>query len=132
MLKGKLYRINTIDLLPATDEANPARKYSVILALDSSHPIFEGHFPGNPILPGVCQVEIVREIAEEILGLELLLSQASQVKYLSLINPLDNPVISLNLKFGEPVQGEVDVSAEVTSAGSVFMKMKCRLKEFKS
>jgi len=132
MLKGKLYRIKTIDLLQPSYEGNPVRKYSAILALDSSHQIFEGHFPGNPVLPGVCQVEIVRELAEEILGLKLLLSQASQVKYLNIINPSVNPLLNLDLKFGEPVQGEFDVSAEVTSAGSVFMKMKCRFKEFNS
>ena len=29
--------------------------------VDKSHPIFQGHFPGNPILPGVIQIEIVAQ-----------------------------------------------------------------------
>jgi len=132
MLKDKLYKINTIDLSPVVEESVPSGKYSVTLTLDSSHEIFKGHFPGNPVLPGVCQVEMVRELAEGILGIKLLLSQASQVKYLSVINPLMNPVLCLNLKLHAACQGEFDVFAELNSADCVFMKMKGHLKEFKT
>jgi len=132
MFKGKLYKINTIDQLPPAEENTPSGKYSVTLTLDSSHEIFKGHFPGSPILPGVCQVEMVRELAEGILGFKLLLSRASQVKFLNLINPLISEVLQMNLKFIEQDSGEFDVSAEVTSADIVFMKMKGRLTEFKT
>ena len=132
MFKGKLYKINTIDQLPPAEENTPSGKYSVTLTLDRSHEIFKGHFPGSPILPGVCQVEMVRELAEGILGFELLLSRASQVKFLNLINPLISEVLQMNLKFIEQDSGEFDVSAEVTSADNVFMKMKGRLTEFKT
>jgi len=38
----------------------------VIIQLgDKTHPIFEAHFPGYPILPGFCQIDIISEILEE-------------------------------------------------------------------
>ena len=50
----------TIIDLEKTDE-------SVIsnIKIDPSHKIFEGHFPGNPITPGVVQVQLVKEILEK-------------------------------------------------------------------
>jgi len=110
---------------------NSVQKYSAMVELDSTHGIFQGHFPGNPILPGVCQVEMVKEIAEEITGRKLLLSQANQVKYLSLINPLLSPVVELNIRLTIQGPEELDVSADLASSGSTFMKMKGRFYEIK-
>ena len=31
----------------------------------SSHPIFKAHFPGNPILPGFTQIEIIAQIMND-------------------------------------------------------------------
>ncbi|MCX6284796.1 MAG: 3-hydroxyacyl-ACP dehydratase [Bacteroidetes bacterium] len=130
MLKGKLYKVNAIELLPQDLGLPGVQKYIVSLSLDGSHDIFKGHFPGNPVLPGVCQVEMVREVSGEITDKQLMLMQASQVKYLALINPLANDRLSMNLKFMNAGQGEIDVTAEITSGETIFMKMKGRLTEF--
>ena len=39
-----------------------SNKLSAMIRLNPSHEIFKGHFPGNPILPGVCVVQILKEI----------------------------------------------------------------------
>ena len=129
MLINSLFIINKIEELPITADCNTPGRYSVSITLDETHDIFKGHFPGNPILPGVCQVEIVREIAENILENKLMLTQASQVKYLNLLNPLADPLLQFNLKIGRSGIDEFDVSAESVSAEKIFMKMKGRLKE---
>lgn len=32
------------------------------IRFDASHPIFEGHFPEHPIVPGACLVQIAEEL----------------------------------------------------------------------
>src|SRR5688500_4153409 len=51
------------------------------------HPIFKGHFPGQPIAPGVCMVSIVQEVAEHHHGKKLKLTTADTIKFLSVIDP---------------------------------------------
>ncbi|MCX6281289.1 MAG: 3-hydroxyacyl-ACP dehydratase [Bacteroidetes bacterium] len=131
MLKGKLYNVIAKELIQEGTEMAKVQKVAISIVLDGSNAIFGGHFPGNPVLPGVCQVGMVREVAEEILGCRLLLSKASQVKYLSLISPLENPSLTLNLKLVDSGQDEYDVSADITAGNIIFMKMKCRLTEVK-
>ena len=34
--------------------------YAFRVRLDASHPVYRGHFPGHPVLPGVCTLQLVR------------------------------------------------------------------------
>lgn len=62
-------------------------KLSCSLTFNGAHDIFKGHFPGNPIVPGVCTIGIVKEVLETALEKRLMLAKASVVKYLGLIKP---------------------------------------------
>ena len=62
---------------------------------------YRGHFPGNPILPGIVQLSFIRRLAERRLGFPLRLAGVRRIKYLRLITP-DMPVtLSLDLTPGE-------------------------------
>ena len=62
---------------------------------------YRGHFPGNPILPGIVQLSFIRRLAERRLGFPLRLAGVRRIKYLRLITP-DLPVtLSLELSPGE-------------------------------
>jgi len=43
-------------------------EYLCKVCFDSSFRGFEGHFEGNPIVPGVCLIELARVHAETVLG----------------------------------------------------------------
>lgn len=51
--KGRVFEIR--EMAGAIVEANYQTK--------EDHPIFTGHFPGNPILPGVVQIEMIAQAA---------------------------------------------------------------------
>ena len=62
---------------------------------------YRGHFPGNPILPGIVQLSFIRRLAERRLGLPLRLAGVRRIKYLRVVTP-DMPVIlKLDLGPGE-------------------------------
>lgn len=91
MLKNDLYTINSLE-----EEAE--NQYTVKIVLDKDHNIFKGHFPEKPILPGVCQIEIIAELLEEIFGVAFMLKSSSQVKFQALVDPTENVALNLSIK----------------------------------
>jgi 3-hydroxyacyl-[acyl-carrier-protein] dehydratase len=49
--------------------------------------IFAGHFPGNPIVPGICQLEAVKYMLERTLGCKCRLLQADNIKFFQPVFP---------------------------------------------
>ncbi|NDC41892.1 MAG: hypothetical protein EBZ77_10135 [Chitinophagia bacterium] len=67
------------------------QELSCVIEFNSHHPIFGGHFPGNPVVPGVCMVEMVHELMARALALPLLFSEAKSIKFLQIIAPDSAP-----------------------------------------
>ena len=59
------------------------------------HSIFEGHFPGNPIVPGVCMIQLVREIVALSENKTVRIAKGENIKFLSVINPVETPVVDV-------------------------------------
>jgi 3-hydroxyacyl-[acyl-carrier-protein] dehydratase len=105
-----------------------SNKLSAMIRLNPSHEIFKGHFPGNPILPGVCVVQILKEILMYQSDNKLILNYASSIKYLSYINPVVNSIINIDVELKEAGDGNIFCIAILYFESVVF----CRFKgEFK-
>jgi len=72
--------------------------HSVEIDINKDHPIFDGHFPKNPVMPGVCMMQIIKDITEDIVDSKLFMEKCSNVKFLAIINPKINPLLNLELK----------------------------------
>ncbi len=48
-------------------ELIPGKKAVGIKVLGSNEPYFSGHFPGNPVMPGVLQIEAINQVGEYVL-----------------------------------------------------------------
>ena len=72
--------------------------YSFEILINNKHEIFKGHFPGNPVMPGVCMMQVIKEITESIAGTKLFMEKCTNVKFLALINPDTDPLLTLELK----------------------------------
>ncbi len=56
---------------------------------DAGSPWFAGHFPGDPILPGIAQLNMVTECIERVLHRKLILQNLARIKFKQLIRPGD-------------------------------------------
>ncbi|UOU99609.1 hypothetical protein MUU74_06515 [Chryseobacterium daecheongense] len=92
------------------------------IILNKDHDIFKGHFPGNPVTPGVCMMQIVKELTEEFTGSKLFLKSASNVKFMALINPVETPELKLQLDITEN-EGEIKVKNTTSFGETIALKM---------
>lgn len=80
-----------------SEEKTGDAKYNIRILVNANHEVFNGHFPGNPIMPGVCMIQIIKELTESITQNSLMIETLSNVKFMALINPEINPELRLEL-----------------------------------
>ena len=79
-------------------EKQDGQIYSAMILINNEHEVFKGHFPSNPIMPGVCMMQIIKELTEQITEKTLVLKTLTNVKFMALINPDINPTLRLELQ----------------------------------
>ena len=116
MLSGEFFTIRSMDM--------EAGSVKAVLELNAAHDIFSGHFPGRPVVPGVCMMQIVKEIMENITGTPLLLSKADLMKFLVVIDPRVNSMLLVEVLYKLMEDDSMSVSANMSAGGAVCFKFK--------
>ena len=98
-----------------------AARYDI--SFNSEHSVYAAHFPDNPITPGVCLIQICKELTENMVGKSLFLQTVKNVKFLKIIIPDETPDVSVSIS-AIKYEYEYKVNA-VISGGSetVFAKL---------
>jgi 3-hydroxyacyl-[acyl-carrier-protein] dehydratase len=111
------------DFFTITDLSGEAPSFKAILAVNAQHRIFEGHFPGQPVVPGVCLMQMVLETAETALGGgRLKLLRADQLKFIALIDPGKVGALEMKLDCKRGEDGTIQVVASLTDGGKLCFK----------
>ena len=58
------------------------------IRLQADHTIYKAHFPGEPITPGVCVIQMAKELLEDYLQRRLTIKAVKNVKFLAVVSPL--------------------------------------------
>ena len=95
-----------------SSESSDSTIWTIQVKLNPGHPVYQGHFPGHPVVPGVCLLQLIKECVEDIRQQKLQVTQVSSCKFLSAINPIETPHISVALTFKEIEEGTLQLQAE--------------------
>lgn len=91
MLKDTFYTVLSFEQAEQTIQAR--------IKLNAQHPIFEGHFPQHPIVPGVCMVQLVKELLELSVEKSLMLTYGDNLKFLTMLNPQEVPEVNVSITY---------------------------------
>lgn len=93
--------------------------------LNPEHGIFRGHFPDNPVLPGICSLMIIRDCASLMATRSLEYASVKESKFLSVITP-DTP-LSIRLKLSKD-NDHYPLDAIISCGETTMFKLKASLK----
>lgn len=116
LFEGSLYTIRSME---GTGEI-----LSVSIVIKRDHPVFNGHFPGNPVLPGVCTLQIVGELLSKHLNRKCMLVKGENIKFMSLVIPAENTILIYRMSFSITEEKILSVKCLVTGNEMEVLKMK--------
>lgn len=116
MLLKDFYKINSI-------ERTDTQKHRISISINKNHQIFKGHFPGTPVIPGVCMLQIIKEIIEVIIKEKLILQKLVNVKFLTLMNPEVNSNLVLDFEISNTEDSLIKVKSNTIIDEKIALKM---------
>ena len=114
--------LNNFFFITEIDHNEGAIKAS--LSIHKEHPIFNGHFPGQPIVPGVCMLQMLKEVLEKIINSPVKLQSADFLKFLKFINPQETSAVNLELQYVRTENNTLKVNGGLVDADSIYFKFK--------
>src|SRR5487761_2687886 len=83
------------------------------------HPVFAGHFPGTPILPGVMLLDKVLHAIAAVTGIALDTCEIRSVKFLSPASPGDELAIQYMLSASGTIRFDLVAGMRKIASGSI-------------
>lgn len=114
ILKDSFYRINSLNFEENVLEAH--------VSIDPKHAIFDGHFPGNPVTPGVVQLEMVKEILGTHFNRNIQLQSLANSKFLAVLNPEKTSDAIFKMTVAEQEDQTLKVSGQISTSEGVCLK----------
>ena len=106
-----------IDSITQEDE-----KIFATIHVEVAHSIFQGHFPEQPLVPGVCMLEMLKSVLENALNVSLLMQTASSIKFLNMFIPTASVNASFEITCKKNDDEKFVVQATLKNEESIYLK----------
>ena len=97
--------------------------FEVIVQCNPSHPVYQVHFPDNPITPGACLIQTTSTLLEHKLGHKVWLRNIKYVKFLSSIIPVESKEVKFIFSPLTVAEKETKVQVVITDSLTICAKM---------
>ena len=99
-------------------------EYACTIDFDPAFRGFEGHFEGNPIVPGVCLIQAARVAAEAVLGKSLVTRSVSNCRFRRPV--LAGEQAAIKIRLGETEEKLWAVRADIRVCGEICVQLQLK------
>lgn len=123
-LNGDLFRIES------PMEGLPEGQSGFNIVLNPDHLIYKAHFPGQPVTPGVCILQMLQELLSIHAGKQLFIKNIKNAKFISMMSPVTDSRVSVLFSSVTPDEGGIKVQGVVArrdNMDDLFLKFSISL-----
>jgi len=117
MLKDSLFSID--------NQAIQENQFLYNVTIHADHEVFKGHFAHEPILPGVCQIQMIKELLNMQYQKSFKIRESRSIKYLKPINPTRTSKLSVEIKIVnfDSASKKIKFKGRIFFENDVYMKI---------
>lgn len=102
------------------------------IEIDFSHSVLKGHFPKNPIIPGVMTNDIISNLISKIKEEKYILVSAKNIKFIKPIQPKKNNIYTVKIAEKiKSIQDKISVIASISQENDFYYKLNAEFKKIK-
>ena len=86
--------------------------------------VYEGHFPGSPVSPGVCNIRMLMECAERVARQSLRMRKLNRCRFTTLLSPQKYPELELHIHLQPKEEGLYTLNASIGKGEEEYQTLK--------
>lgn len=92
-----------------------------VLLINADSPIFQGHFPGQPVIPGACMLQLVKDVLADTLGYAIQLKKGDNLKFVGMIEPETAGTVLLAISY-KVIENSISANAKLSEGDRACFK----------
>lgn len=96
-------------------------EFSISLLPDCD--VYRGHFPGHPVCPGVCEMQLLKELVAHAVGHRLTISHIKRCRLTAVATPTTCPKLKADVQYSVG-GGVVSVAGTIADTEKQYMDFK--------
>ncbi len=101
-----------------------AGQITASIRIEAGHAILKGHFPQQAVVPGVCMMEMLKEVLQQVLGNKLMLVDSPVIKFLNMFTPQMTHTAIFTINYQAMESDMYRVQADLHHDSVIFLKCK--------
>jgi len=119
----------TTDIFQIISTDQSAGKIIAKISINAQSEIFKGHFPDQPVVPGACMLQLIKDVLEDAIQKPLQLVKAEQLKFITMLVPSNEQELVLDISCKILEGGNIKVNAKLTLGDITCFKFQGSFKE---
>ena len=103
------------------DKSSPD-KITMEVEINDGSPWFSGHFPDDPVLPGIAQIAMAFEAVKHLRGGDAKITEVKKIRFKQIIKPNDRVTINVSPTKGNTYKFRILSKGELACNGILSVK----------